>query len=300
MREREAVVVPPAPILDRHSTATDLVRASITTAVRSLIDHDAAVRDGSDPEGVHRARVATRRLRSHLRTFRPVVDDGWSEPLRAELQWLGRRLGYVRDADVLLGRLRGRSDDLWGDLGSTARILTDRLGAARDRDHAALGDAMQSSEYFGLLDHLVGAAVSPRTLSEYLDTPATDVVRRLTRRPWNRLRVAVKRLAPAPTSAELHVVRIRTKQTRYAYEACAPIMGTRARHTVKRLTKLQNLLGDHHDATVAIEWLHAAATDGADPEVAFVAGALAATFAYDHRRVEADWRAAWRRVKHGI
>ena len=40
-----------------------------------LIANDPGVRLGKDPESVHQARVATRRLRSDLRTFRPILDD---------------------------------------------------------------------------------------------------------------------------------------------------------------------------------------------------------------------------------
>src|SRR4029077_17095437 len=86
-------------------TVADLVRAAILRSLRQLVAYDPAIRLSDDPESVHKARVATRRLRSDLRTFRPVLEREWSEPLRAELQWLGRALGKVRDADVLLDAL---------------------------------------------------------------------------------------------------------------------------------------------------------------------------------------------------
>jgi CHAD domain-containing protein len=43
----------------------------------------------ADPDAIHDMRVATRRLRSTLRTFRPLLERERSEALRAELQWLG-------------------------------------------------------------------------------------------------------------------------------------------------------------------------------------------------------------------
>lgn len=290
----------PAPHLDRHSTTTDLVRASISTAVQSLIQHDALVRDGEDPEGVHRARVATRRLRSHLHAFRRLVDEEWSESLCVELQWLGAQLGHVRDADVLLGRLETRGEELWEGLRPASRVLTDRLRAMRDRDRAALLDAMHSPRYIALLDDLIDAAQSPPMRDPHADALAKDVVHRLTRRPSKRLRATVKALPRSPSDAELHVVRQRAKRTRYAYEAVAPIIGKTADRTTNRLSKLQGLLGDHHDATVAIEWLHSAAIDEPDAEVAFVAGAIAQAFADDQQRVRDSWKAAWRRVEHDI
>src|SRR6266545_895721 len=70
----------------------------------ALRENEAGVRAG-DAEAVHDMRVATRRLRSTLRTFRPLLPAERTEPLRGELRWLGERLGAVRDGDVMAARL---------------------------------------------------------------------------------------------------------------------------------------------------------------------------------------------------
>ena len=95
----------PPPPLDFASTPTDVVRAAIARSTARLLAHDPGVRLGDDPEDVHQARVATRRMRSDLRTFRRVLDEDWDESMRDELKWLGGLLGAVRDTDVLLDRL---------------------------------------------------------------------------------------------------------------------------------------------------------------------------------------------------
>src|SRR6202521_4944328 len=64
--------------LTSASTAGELVRHSIAVSVASLMRHDPGVRLGDDLEDVHRARVATRRLRSQLRTFRTLLDTEWA------------------------------------------------------------------------------------------------------------------------------------------------------------------------------------------------------------------------------
>ncbi|HEX9343841.1 MAG TPA: CHAD domain-containing protein, partial [Actinomycetota bacterium] len=84
----------------------ELLRQDLANAARRLFDNEAGVRLGDDPEAVHQARVGIRRLRSTLRTFRSVLDREWSGALRAELAWIADLLGAVRDADVLLERLR--------------------------------------------------------------------------------------------------------------------------------------------------------------------------------------------------
>ena len=96
------------------STVLEVVRASIAVSAERMLRHDAGVRLGEDPEAVHQARVATRRLRSDLRTFRSLLDPEWNESLRVELGWLGGELGTVRDLDVLDARVREPREDAAG------------------------------------------------------------------------------------------------------------------------------------------------------------------------------------------
>ena len=96
--------------LSSNATVSQVLGRALSTSVVQLLRHDAVVRLDTDPEGVHLTRVATRRLRSDLRTFRSMVDHEWAEPLREELRWLGTVLGEARDADVLLARLAGRTE----------------------------------------------------------------------------------------------------------------------------------------------------------------------------------------------
>src|SRR5436190_23325302 len=105
---------PEVPPVHLHpgSQAGDAVRAAMAAGVARLLRHDPGVRIGDDPEDVHQARVATRRLRSDLRTFSPLLDGEWLEALRDELRWLGAALGAVRDADVLADRLRRQAATL--------------------------------------------------------------------------------------------------------------------------------------------------------------------------------------------
>src|SRR5436305_14018460 len=65
--------VPPVR-LHPGSQAGDAVRAALAAGVSRLLRHDPGVRVGDDPEDVHQARVATRRLRADLRTFRGLLD----------------------------------------------------------------------------------------------------------------------------------------------------------------------------------------------------------------------------------
>jgi CHAD domain-containing protein len=90
----------------------------------------------------------------------------------------------------------------------------------------------------------------------------------------------------------LHEVRIRAKRCRYAAEAVAPVVGAPARRFAKRIAAVQDVLGAHHDAVVAAEWLRDAATHAPTAD-RFAAGALAGMVRLDEEAARAAWPAAW-------
>lgn len=278
------------------SAVLDVVRAAIGASVIRLMRHDAGVRGGDEHQDVHQARVATRRLRSDLRTFRGVLDPGWANALRVELGWLGAQLGAVRDADVLIDRLRASVSELPArDAVTGARILS-RLAARRDEARTVLFAAMRSARYDELLDRLVAASAEPHMRSEAAAgstvNDSTSVLAGVMRQPWSRLRAAVDALGPDASDAELHQARIRAKRVRYAAEAVAPVFGKRARVFARAAMELQRVLGDHQDSVVASVWLREVATS--DARMAFVAGELAAAEHLTAAAARAAWPAAWK------
>ncbi|MBW8825130.1 MAG: CYTH and CHAD domain-containing protein [Acidobacteria bacterium] len=295
-----AAVLPPElaeVTLGKRPTAAQVLRAGLTRSVRRLIDHDVLVREGADPEGVHQARVATRRLRSDLRVYESLLQPGWVDPLRDELSWLADRLGGVRDADVLLSRLERQLSEL----GPADRVAGSRLvailGAERAERRGELLEAYRSSRYLELLDRLVAAAAAPPTLAA-ADRAAGDVLPALARGPWLSFAKAARRITTQSPGDALHKVRIRAKRARYAAEVASIAVGRPAQRLADALAAAQDVLGDHHDAGVAGDWLRAAAADAA-PDVAFVAGELLV-----RQRVEADrhleaWPAVWDRLQKG-
>jgi CHAD domain-containing protein len=281
--------------LGSDATAGDAVRRAIALSVIRLIRHDSVMRLDIDPEGVHQARVATRRLRSDLRTFGPLVDPEFAAQLREELGWLGGVLGKVRDGDVLLERLRRRTGELDDKEREATAPVLETLQADRDASHAALLETLTSSRYVELLDRLVEAANDP-ALRDEANVPASDVVPGLVRRPWHRLDKRVKALGETPSDAKLHEVRIRTKRVRYAAEGAAPIVGKQARTFAQAAAGLQEVLGDLNDAVVAARWLDEwAKAQGA--ENARGAEALAAMERSAAEHLRGDWHAAWEELE---
>jgi CHAD domain-containing protein len=284
------------PEVGHHGPAELVVRGAIATSVARLVKHDPGVRIGEDPEAVHQARVATRRLRSDLRTFRELVDEHWANGLRDELRWVGEVLGVVRDTDVLIGRIDAKVQQLAEVDRAPGKALVDQLRADRDRGREQLLRALRSDRYDSLLERLVLAARRPRLLLRVEDVSDIELLRGLVRRPWSRLRETVRSLPPEPSDTQLHRVRILAKRTRYAAEAVEPAVGKHARLMARALASVQDELGEHQDAVVAGEWLRRAATRSNDASEGFAAGLLAAMERDAADAARATWREAWASV----
>jgi CHAD domain-containing protein len=276
--------------LDGEATVAEVVRRALAASVVRLLKHDAGVRLGEDPEEVHQARVATRRLRSDLRTFRDVLEPEWAGPLREELRWLGGELGAVRDAEVLRDRLRGREAMLPAEDRPAAEDLLGSLDRRRGDARARLLEAIGTTRYDALLEAFVGAANGPRLPEEVADRLAAEVLRPTLQGPWKHLTGAIASVLEDPRDENLHAARIRAKRLRYAAEAVAPVFGKRARAFAVAAAGLQDVLGEHQDAVVAGAWLREAGAG----EHAFVAGELAALEVQAARGAREAWPSAWK------
>ena len=266
----------------------EVIGAALAEQYRRLLAHDPGVRLGVDAEDVHQMRVATRRARAFLRVGRAFVAADWAEELRTELGWLGSALGAVRDLDVLLDHLR---DDLAAlgeeePLAGLVESLEGERSSAREDAIAALED----ERYLRLLDRLDAAEEPPAAAS-----PGTETLATVWSRELKRLRRTIARLDDDSTDQELHRARIRVKRARYAAELALHELGDPGRRFVEATKKLQDVLGEHQDACVAVERFGARAV-GADRDDEAVKRLLAREKAR-RRRARAGWPKAWKQVQ---
>jgi CHAD domain-containing protein len=272
------------------SPARDVIRTVLAVSVGALLHHDPLIRTSGDPEAVHQARVATRKLRSHLRTFGPLLDPDWTGPLRSELGWLALGLGAVRDREVLLERLRARAASLPPNDTRSAASLLQLLEEDIESLRKKLMLELDSTRYVDLLERLVEAAHSPATVPE-ADQPALAALPPLATSPWRRLRSAVKQLPEQPADPELHRIRILAKRARYAAEAVEPVVGPSAAAFARACAKLQTVLGEHQDSVTAQAWLRSIRVTG---RRAFVAGELIAMEHMAAEEARAKWPKVWK------
>jgi len=276
----EPGTLPPRP------RAGAVVTRALRAAIARIVEHDPLVRlreplPGGDTP-VHQMRVGCRRLRSDLRSFAPLLEPQWADPLRAELDWVAGVLGAARDAEVLRERLRATAtaDPLAPlDAAAVARMDAD-LAARHEEALQAVDDALRSPRYLALLEQLHSAARTPR-LTAAARRSAQRVLPALVAAPWWQLVQGARDVRPAgrlnlgAPDEVWHAVRVRAKRARYAADAVASVIGGAAPGFARSLAGVQALLGEHQDAAVAAEtWLAIARADPDDHALAVTAGRL--------------------------
>lgn len=266
------------------TSAGVIARLALAADTARLVGADPIARVGADDEGVHQCRVATRRLRSHLETFAPILRSGRTEAVWRDLRWLGRSLGTARDLDVLAARLASDASD-----GPVPVGVLDRLAAERAEALARLQRMLRTARYRRLLGAL-GALVAAPPFRASAGLPAEAFLDDAVRSRCEALRAAVLALPIAPSDAELHQIRIVAKPARYVAELAAPVLQSPCDRLAKRLVDLCDHLGDLHDGVRAIEWLDA--LGDATAQVAVVRAAETARVDEARR----TWTKRWDRV----
>ena len=291
-------------------SAAAVVGDYIRAQREAIVGRDPRVRR-DEPDSVHKMRVATRRLRSTLKTFRPLYDRATTDRLRAELRWLAEVLGEVRDSEVMAGRLdaalAAEPPELV--LGPVAARLGDGMRARTARQRRALIAALDGRRYAALLDSLDELLATPAT--ERGRRPAGPELRRRVRKATGKvhdLLAAADRAAGDPAAGPplpgvlhrdeaLHEARKAAKQARYAAEAAVPAAGKPATALAAAMEDLQELLGDHHDSVVIRDLLREAAVAAhAAGESTFTYGLLHGRQAEAAHRLEAGLPAARKAV----
>jgi CHAD domain-containing protein len=283
------------PRLRDDAPVSEVVQAAFGRAVSRLFAHDPIIRLDGGVNGVHQARVSIRRLRSDLRTFRPVLDHAWADALREDLARIADALGHVRDADVQLGLLQERADSLGADA-PAARTLLRRLVRERAAARAALLEEMRGTAYAELLDRLASAARQPAFSGTAADRPAADVVPDLVRKPWEQLVKGVRALPKDAPPEALHRLRIRAKRARYAAEAAGLLLPEAAEHG-RALAVVTDVLGEYHDTAVGEAWVRSAVSRGVTREQALAAGLMIAGLRRQGDDAVSRWGEAWSRAE---
>jgi CHAD domain-containing protein len=247
---------PPKP----RGPAGSVLLAYLKDQAQEMRDEDPRVRlDAHD--AVHKMRVATRRMRSALATYRKLLEDADTVKfLRDELKWLAAVLGQARDAEVMHERLEDMvtQEPVELVMGPVTRRIDIELGADYQQAHATVLTSLDDQRYFHLLDALESLLAAP-PLAPLAAKPAHKVIPKLIKRDFKRLRAAVRDAEHHPAGRSdhpaLHEARKDGKRLRYAAEAAAPVNPHKAARLADAAHGLQKILGDHQDSVVTRDLL---------------------------------------------
>lgn len=269
-------------LTEKPSAAELLIRGVALSTSRLFANlHDTSV------ESIHQARVATRRLRSDLRTFGPFFTKGALQ-LSRQLRPLAGLLGEVRDRDVFLAGVSAEAGLFDVDDTTVIEALTNVLKRRREGDVERLRSHVEGIDQ--LAARLALWSCSP-PLGKRAEKRGSKVLPPLVRSRWDRLAASVEKLEE-PSAAALHRVRILTKRVRYGAELVAPSIGGKSERFAAAAANLQDILGDHHDAVVGHEILRSAARR-LPPQHAAALGQLAGLELAKRRQAESEWREAY-------
>ncbi|WP_432492421.1 CHAD domain-containing protein [Kineococcus gypseus] len=291
--------------LTRKSPAGDVVLTHLREQVEQVRAQDLPVRLDA-PDAVHKMRVATRRLRSALTTFKPLLDPEVARPLRAELKWLAAQLGAARDAEVMRERVRAavqaQADQLPHGVGAD---MDTALEATYRSAHQQLLQELDGPRYLALLSGLEALVERP-PLTPGAARPAGKVLPRLVRRSWTAVGELVDRARASTVEAEreelLHDARKAAKAARYAGESVQVVFGADAADFARAMEAVQEALGEHQDSVLVRQRLQELALNSSSTAAAFAYGRLHALeeagTARSQHAFDAAWRAAGRKHLH--
>ncbi|HUR74716.1 MAG TPA: CHAD domain-containing protein [Sporichthya sp.] len=253
-------IVPPLPEpVGPESPAREAIRAGLARNVAKLTRHETGVREGT-PGSVRKLRIAARRLRSDLNTFRPLLDPVWAKALSQELGTLARDLGAARDREVILQRLERDVEVL--PPGAPREETLAYLQATLSADLAAApegaGNALDAEGTAALIAAMQSAADDPRTTAE-ADRSCQATLPPLVAVAYRKLAKRARHLHLAPPGTAVHAdadddwheTRILAKRARYAADACVPVFGGPSEELALRLADITRCLGEHQDAAIA-------------------------------------------------
>jgi CHAD domain-containing protein len=245
-----------------------------------------------DIAALHRARVATRRLRELVPMLQ--LDSDVARKLSRRLRKVTRRLGTVRELDVLLILIDEQHVSRREHREALSRVA---IAVARRRDEARkhLLDRVPIDDLWRLAkkiervaDELEDIERAGTTAAARRWHAAVDI--RIARRAA-RLRSALQESGAVYLPERLHAVRITVKKLRYAAELGADIAGDKSTPDIRLLRRTQETLGRLHDLQVLIDQVREVQASLTPPSITLWSAldALVTTLDNDCRQLHARY-----------
>ena len=273
---------PPAKHLVRRIDRLDLaVRKILTYQLQKFHEQIPGIEQDIDPEFVHQARVATRRMRSCLRLFRDAVPVSTGNFLAAELRWLAGLLGEVRDLDVFLLNLSDFQQQLGRFPEKQRTFFKDWIAEHRRGPLAILHQTLASSRYQNLerrLARFLSQPLPQRPRAPLALKQVYEVAPQLINEKFAAVMKQGHAVLADPKLKEFHFLRIQMKKLRYACEFMSSAYEGSLDPFIARTVEIQDCLGDIQDTVFTqnfIDTLFAAwKRNIVNPTLVFVLGEI--------------------------
>jgi inorganic triphosphatase YgiF len=277
------------PALRGEQTCGEALKLIVRAAGDQIVTNRQAVLETEDPTAAHQLRIGLRRLRSALRAFRPLYGASALRELEEHARALGRCVGELRDADVLIEEIYAPVADTVDDEGGMARVrevlLAHRIEArtrAREGLSGGLWSALQL--YLALWPHAVEDA---GRLGGSLVRFAPSAVKR----QWKRVADRGVRMA-ALSLEERHEMRKALKGLRYTCEFFLSLYPEhKADQFLKQVRALQDLFGYLNDVVAARRLAAICAAEGrqAQRAAAYILGWHSAQASHAWKEAHKGW-----------
>lgn len=251
---------------------------------------------GRNPEYLHQARVASRRLRSAFRVFDATIPRSHFARTLGELKCVAQSLGEARDLDVFALETLPHAGS--GQHGGVA-ALRRRIQNARLRAARAARTAVAAPEYTATLLRMTQALWTGQWRNETARPVAAK---------WTLQKFAAKIVSHRTTRvkkcgrfvsrlgvADLHRLRIQIKRLRYAIEFFLPLFEDKAAATLRALVDLQELLGRLNDDVTAWNLLDTLAAEDSTTDYQQAVGFLRGWCARDGEQCRIQLEEVWKR-----
>ncbi len=281
-------------------TAGEVAYAVLRKQFGALLTNEPGTRLGEDIEGLHDMRVASRRLRAAMAAFRPFLTPRMLR-FRDQLGWVAAALGEVRDLDVQLERMHewraNFPPERAAALEAVEALLETRRRAARKRMLAVL-DSRRYSQLCASFSTALRFG-PPRSFAPgrvALLAIAPDMVERR----YKRVRKQGDLIRKDSSPDAYHLLRIDAKKLRYALEFVGNgIYGKPALEFSARVTAMQDVLGLHQDAYVAMDMLHEMADTAGrklGPATLMAMGSISERYRLDAINLRGQFPSAYRPI----
>jgi CHAD domain-containing protein len=240
------------------STMSEVVFQTLLFHFKEMKVHEAGTLAGADINELHDMRVEVRRMRAAFQVYKGFLDEEQIKPFKKTLRRLGNILGSVRDLDVFHEKALQFIDTLPKAQKNDLKPLLNEWRIQRELHRSQMIAYLKSNTY----------VLFKRKFDKFLASQALDEIPFKDNKPVPfRVcqilpEIILKSYAKVCTYDEwlidkenvpfvlYHQLRIVSKRLRYTLEFFKDLMGTDAQHLIKKITMLQDYLGELHDADV--------------------------------------------------